>query len=280
MTTISLGAAKIVVNSCFNKTLHCSNYARNGKIFCLRATNFYLLLTTMDQNSIRAETPLVANAVAAVRELISMPAYSHGGRLPSEAELADRIGVSRPVLRQALAVLKNEGTITARRGSGTYARPSGPAIHPYGKPESLADLADCMRFRMVIESAAAGLAARQAEDAALREIRETIAAMESGQSQDKMVLDIDMAFHLAVARATRSRYYAMTLEFLMPHIMFGLKLARELRHIPPHTTSQRVAAEHRAILSAIESRNQTMAADCMRDHLSSGIERIFGNRGW
>lgn len=225
-------------------------------------------------------TPLVANAVAAMRELIAMPAYSHGGRLPSESDLADRIGISRPVLRQALAVLKNEGVIVSRRGSGTYTSGTAPVAQPYGKPETLADLSDCLRFRMVVESAAAGLAARHADEAALQSVRAAVAAMEGGQEQDRKVLDIDMSFHLAVARATRSRYYAMTLEFLMPHILLGLRLARELRQIAPHVTSQRVAAEHRAILSAIESRNETMAADCMRDHLSSGLERIFGSRGW
>lgn len=234
----------------------------------------------MGQDEDATVTPLVANAVAAMRELISMPAYAGGGKLPSESDLAIRIGVSRPVLRQALEVLKEEGAITSRRGSGTYALGGTPTVQPYGKPESLADLEDCMRFRMVVESAAAALASHRADEASLADMRRAVQALEEGQPQDKMVLETDMTFHLSIARATRSRYYVMTLEHLMPHILFGLKLARELRDVAPDVTSKRVAAEHRAILSAIESRNETMAADCMRDHLSSGIDRIFGNRTW
>lgn len=243
----------------------------------------------MDERQSKADTPLVANAVSAVRELISVPAYSIGARLPSEADLAERIGVSRPVLRQALAVLKQEGLIESRRGSGTYTAGKSPSIFAmtnppttlsFGNPETLGDLEDCMRFRMVIESSAAGIAARRADLLAISRIRDAVQMMESGQSKENSVLETDLAFHRAVAAATHSRYYVMTLETLMPHVLFGLRLARQLRQMPVNITSRRVAAEHHAILSAIESGNETMAAESMKEHLSSGIERIFGNRSW
>ncbi len=137
-----------------------------------------------------------------------------------------------------------------------------------------------MRFRMVIESSAAAIAARRADQHAIARIRETVTMMEAGQSNEAKVLETDMAFHRAVAVAAHSRYYLMTLETLMPHILFGLKLARQLRQIPANSTSRRVAAEHHAILSAIESGNEAMAGESMKEHLFSGIERIFGKRGW
>jgi GntR family transcriptional repressor for pyruvate dehydrogenase complex len=234
----------------------------------------------MGEHAENLATPLMANAVAAVRDMIALPAYAHGSRLPSESVLAERLGISRPVLRQALAVLKQEGLIESRRGSGTFTCGKTPAILPFGQPESLADLEDCMRFRMVIETAAAGLAARRADPAAVAGIRQSVQDMENGQVKDSSILESDLAFHIAIAQATRSRYYVMTLETLMPHILFGLKLARQLRQVAPNATSRRVAAEHRAILSGIESGNESAAANAMREHLNSGIQRIFGNKSW
>jgi GntR family transcriptional repressor for pyruvate dehydrogenase complex len=228
----------------------------------------------------RQETPLVANAVATVREMLALPAYARGARLPSESELAERIGISRPVLRQALSILKEEGLLESRRGSGTYTRATSGSAYAFGQPETLADLEDCLRFRMVIESAAAGLAARRADAAAIDDIRRAVEKMESGQKKDSTVLDTDLQFHLAVARATRSRYYVMTLETLVPHIMFGLQVGRQLRHVAADATSRRVAAEHRLVLEAIESGDETGAADRMREHLAEGIQRIFGDKEW
>ncbi|WP_162913932.1 FadR/GntR family transcriptional regulator [Taklimakanibacter lacteus] len=226
------------------------------------------------------DTPLVAHAVAAVREMISLPAYAQGVRLPSEAELAERIGISRPVLRQALAVLKDEGVIESRRGSGTYTcgKPAGASA--YGKPETLADLEDCLRFRMVIESAAAAQAARHMERRALDEILAAVEALEKSPAHDDAVAQTDMAFHMAVARAAHSRYFVMTLNFLMPHILFGLNLGRQLQAMQPNATSRRVAAEHRAIYEAIASGNEASAGERMKDHLFAGIERVFGKRSW
>ncbi len=234
----------------------------------------------MRDGAIRRNTPLVTGAVAAVRDLLAMPAYAHGTRLPSEIELAERIGISRPVLRQALSVLKAEGLVESRRGSGNYACGKADAAFSFGQPETMSDLEDCMRFRMVIESAAAGLAARRHDAQAIAEIRRTVTVMENGTSLDNKVLDSDLQFHLAVARATGSRYYVMTLETLMPHILFGLQLGRRLRQVAPDVTSRRVAAEHRAVLTAIAAGSEAEAFAAMEQHLAEGILRIFGNRGW
>lgn len=228
----------------------------------------------------QSETPLVTNAIVAVRELVALPAYMNGARLPSEPEVASRIGVSRPVLRQALAALKAEGLIQSRRGSGTYATGQHSATLTFGRPETLSDLEDCMRFRMVIESAAASEAARRADSASLNQIHRAVQRMKTGVREPNSVLGLDMEFHIAVARAARSRYYSLTLETLMPHIMLGLNLARQMRNIPATVNSKRVIAEHQKILSAIKNGDERRASAAMRQHLQKGIERIFGDRSW
>lgn len=226
------------------------------------------------------ESPLVETALSGLRDMLVQPAFSQGGRLLPEVELSKRLGVSRPVLRQALAVLKTEGLIESRRGSGTFAKRSEMSSLSYGQPETLGDLEDCLRFRMVIESAAAAEAARRADAEGIAEIRRSVELMEKGPQSEKSIGEIDMSFHLAIARATGNRYPAMTLQFLMPHIQMGLQMGRQLRSMPPNSTSRRVASEHAAILEAIANRDTDLAARRMTDHLSAGIERIFGKRTW
>ena len=122
----------------------------------------------METPSRRPETPLVTSALASLREVIALLPPSSGNRLPSESDLAERLRISRPVLRQALEVLKQEGLIEARKGSGTYKNADAAPAMAFGAPENLADLDDCLRFRMVVESAAAGLAAQRAARATAR----------------------------------------------------------------------------------------------------------------
>jgi len=221
---------------------------------------------------------MVANTLEAVREMLSVPVFIPGGRLPSEVTMADRLGVSRPVLRQALAVLKKEGVIKSTRGSGTYVRGGRPSA--IGAPESLVDLENCMRFRMIVECAASAEAARNADAAAIKDIRAVLEAPESSKSLDHAVIEADLAFHMAISRATRNRYHVMTLEFLQPHIMVGLKLARQLLGVPLDVVSRRVFSEHRAIFEAIKQRKEELAAERMREHLSAGIDRIFSGKTW
>lgn len=265
-----------VVRSC-QYLSHCSNDFLTTFLYGLDSHASLRLMLVQREAS---ETPLVVNAIAALRELVCQPAYAGGAKLPSEPEVARKLGISRPVLRKALAVLKNEGLIESRRGSGTYSSGRRPAIITFDRPESLAELEDCMRFRMVIESAAAAEAARRKDAGAVKEIRCAITRMEKGRHLPAGVLGGDMDFHLAVARAARSRYYLLTLNTLKPHIMFGLNLARQLNNIPPDVVSKRVIAEHRAVLSAIEKGNEEKAAAAMRYHLLQGIDRIFKERSW
>jgi DNA-binding FadR family transcriptional regulator len=223
-------------------------------------------------------SPLVANAVSAVREMLGVSSYIQGGRLPAETQLAVRIGVSRPVLRQALAVLKSEGVIKSTRGSGTYVCGELPsATHA---PETFRDLESCMKVRMVLETAAAEEAARNANAATIAEIRKALETLDPERPQSRAAIDADMAFHAAIARASGNRYYPLLFDILQPHIALGLKLARQLQSIPLGVTSHRVAAEHRAIFHAISHRDHELASKRMREHLAAGLERIFGRRAW
>jgi GntR family transcriptional regulator len=74
------------------------------------------------------QRPLYAQASAALRKLVQGNGYAPGDRLPSEIELSQRLGISRPTLREALHQLEEEGAIVRRHGVGTFVAESQPVI--------------------------------------------------------------------------------------------------------------------------------------------------------
>jgi GntR family transcriptional regulator len=80
-------------------------------------------------NRLRADQrPLYVQASDALRQLVRSGGYAPGARLPSEIELSERLGISRPTLREALRMLEEEGTILRRHGVGTFVAQPVPVI--------------------------------------------------------------------------------------------------------------------------------------------------------
>ena len=222
---------------------------------------------------------LAAIAYQRLGEIINGPEWADGGRLPPEDELARVIGVSRPVLRRALALLRSEGRISSRRGSGNYIEPlprSDVGAFSHLPIRNIRDLEHCMSFRRVVEVAIAGEAAERA-DASL------VAAMEHANSQVSASLphgslfEADFEFHLALARGSRNPYLITTLEGLCRQIRISFELGRQMRNLPLTEGSKRVAGEHELILDAIRSKDAPRARDAMAAHIGGTIRRFFGS---
>jgi DNA-binding FadR family transcriptional regulator len=222
-------------------------------------------------------------AYARLRTLILRPEWSQGGRLPSETSLADEIGVSRPVVRQALARLRDEKMVVSRRGSGTFVLPGERAeTAPPGMPafqmESVADIEAALRFRLVIETASATQAAHNAAPQAIEDIVKAHELFARNTVRDGSLFDVDFQFHLSIARATRNPLFRMTFEWLRPQIEIGFELGRRIRNMPLTVNSRRVVREHGRILEAIQAGDDKAAGQAMHDHLLAGVNRLF-NRG-
>lgn len=222
---------------------------------------------------------LAALAYQRLEQIISGPEWVDGGRLPPEEKLARAIGVSRPVLRSALALLRSEGRITSRRGSGNYIEPlpqSDSGAFSHFPIRNIRDLEHCMSFRLVVEIAIVGEAAERA-DAPL------VAAMEHANRQVSASLphgtlfEVDFDFHLALARGSRNPYLIAALEGLRRQIKISFDLGRQMRNRPLTEASKRVAAEHELILDAIRSKDSPRARDAMEAHIGGTIRRFFGS---
>ena len=206
---------------------------------------------------------------------IKSGAYRPDERLPTEHDLAIEFEVSRPIVREALRRLREQGFIYSRRGAGSFVRAVGMR-EPlgFGQLENVADLLNCYEFRLTVEPAAAAAAAERHDAATLAAIRQALELMRDATNRQSHREDADFQFHLAIARAAQNSYFFTAMEALKDHIAVGMRFhgASVKRETSGLT---RVFAEHEAIAEAIAARDGVMARQLMYDHLTGSRERLF-----
>lgn len=209
-------------------------------------------------------------------EIIVAGEFAVNARLPSETELAMRFGASRPVVREALARLRDDGVIVSRQGSGSYVkRRPDVAVLTLSPGGSIDDVQRCFEFRYGLEGSAAALAAERWEDADLAEIRAAFAALEEAIEKGELGAEADERFHAAVARATHNPYYVSVQTSMQPHIRYGMNLNRNLSLMRTAERMRLVQDEHSSILEAIAGRDPDAARDAMQRHVAHARRRMF-----
>ncbi|MDP2080223.1 MAG: FadR/GntR family transcriptional regulator [Pseudotabrizicola sp.] len=202
--------------------------------------------------------------------------YPLQSRLPAEEALAQTCGVSRPVLRAALARLRDDGMISSRRGSGNYvARRPDRSVMQFVPLGSITDIQRCYEFRADVESAAAGWAAQRRDDSDLAALEQAHQHMETSYLQQALGVDADQLLHVSIARATKNPFYQTVLESLSQQITFGMQLSRSLTLQAAPDRQAIVQAEHRAIIDAIRDQSPEAAAAAMRRHIMGARDRMF-----
>jgi DNA-binding FadR family transcriptional regulator len=196
-------------------------------------------------------------------------------RLPSETELARNCGASRPVVREALARLREDGIIVSRQGSGSYVkRRPDSALLRFVPVSSIADVQRGFEFRAGLEGAAAALAAERWEDGDIAEIRHALAALDRCIANGELGVDADVRFHRAVAQATHNPYHIAVQETLQAQIAFGMNLTRNLS-LRQAARLRLVQNEHVAIVAALEARDAARARAAMEHHIENARRRMF-----
>lgn len=206
---------------------------------------------------------------------IKSGAYKPDERLPTEHDLATEFEVSRPVIREALKRLRDQGLIYSRRGAGSFVRALG-LREPlgFGQLENIADLLNCYEFRLTLEPAAAEAAAVRHDDAMMAGIFQALELMRDATNRQSHREDADYQFHLAISRAAQNNYFSTAMEALKEHIAVGMKfhgasIKKEASGLV------RVFGEHEAIAKAIAARDGKMARHLMYTHLTGSRERLF-----
>ncbi|OZI37533.1 hypothetical protein CAL29_03755 [Bordetella genomosp. 10] len=199
-------------------------------------------------------------------------------RLPSEEDLSRRLGVSRPVLRQALARLRTEGWVHARRGAGNFVgKPPALQSATFGPLHSIPDMRSFLEFRCLLEAESAACAARCGDPRLQDEISRRRRLMESALAHGQPGIEEDIAFHAAIAAASGNRFFSMTMNALAEQTRVSIKLIRELSPQPMVRRAVDVRNEHRAIDDAIRAGDPDAAREAMLNHLRGGLMRLFGS---
>jgi GntR family transcriptional repressor for pyruvate dehydrogenase complex len=197
-----------------------------------------------------------------------------GERLPTEQELMAKLGVSRTVVREAVATLRAEGLIATRQGIGSFvaALPAQALfrIQP-GHADTLADALHIMELRTAVETEAAGLAAERATPEQRRAIRQALTAIDAAIERGEAAIAEDFSLHAAITDATGNPQFRRFLDFLGRFII--PRASVRIRALNLRTYLMTFQQEHRAIVDAIDARSVDKAQYAMRQHLVKSRER-------
>ncbi len=215
---------------------------------------------------------LYQQVAATIAADIATGRHAVGARLPSERDLAEDMGVSRPTVREAMIALEIRGLVEARPGSGVYvteAQTTGPA------PELDIGAFELTEARRLFEGEACALAASAITDDELAELEVVLGDMVGENTLATPIGEqADRRFHFLIAKATRNSAIQMTVETLWdlryrsPLCAAMLERARQVGVRP-------LIEDHRVIVDALKKRSPREAREAMRAHLSNVIDGLL-----
>jgi len=206
-----------------------------------------------------------------IRALIAGGEFTPGGRLPPERDLAKQLGVSRPSVRESLIALEIEGLLDVRVGSGIY-------VTQPGERHGRADLTlesgpfEVIHARWLIEGECAALAAKNANRAQVRAIRQAHAEHVGESRLHHNPLVADRAFHVSVAEATGNSALILVVQTLWDQRVGPLYRALERKLEYPMMAADTVR-EHQAVVAAIARHDPRAARTAMRRHMDMTKKR-------
>jgi GntR family transcriptional repressor for pyruvate dehydrogenase complex len=211
-------------------------------------------------------------AIEKVKDMIVRGELTPGSRLPPEKDLAERLGLSRNSMREAVKALEVIRVLDVRRGDGTYVTSLEPKLllEAVSFVVDLHDddsLLEIFAVRRVLESHATGLAAQRADDDDVARLDAEISGVATDTDIESLV-EHDVRFHGAIARLAGNDYLASLLESLTSQTV----RARVWRGLTEAGAVERTLDEHRAILDAIADHDIELATAIAQVHIS-GIER-------
>jgi DNA-binding FadR family transcriptional regulator len=213
-----------------------------------------------------------------IAEQISAGAFPLGNALPSERELAEAIGVSRPSVREALIALEILGFVETRLGGGTYVRSSAGMPRPisiWGRSDLGPGPLEQFEARRVVEIACVDLAVDRISEAELDNLNNSVERMKLLIARIENPAQEHLFFHTELANASRNQILASTVAELWRARKEAMWSA--LRNKVEHPESWRlgVASRERLII-ALRAHDRAEALATIRDHFNRVSELYFG----
>jgi GntR family transcriptional repressor for pyruvate dehydrogenase complex len=210
---------------------------------------------------------LYEQIVQQIEESVLNGSLKPGDQLPAERDLAQRLGVSRTAVREAVKTLREKGLVEAYSGRGTFvtdgtsqaARQSFDLMVKIGQQEGSPHLAE---LRLILEPGIAAIAAERVKDEDLISLREAVAVMDRSQKDPAAYIEADLDFHLALAEAVANPLILSLIDSIV-----GLLREQRIKIFNVEGGPQRGQFHHKRILEAMERRDPEMARSAMRAHL-------------
>ncbi len=220
-------------------------------------------------------TYTVANSLGAA---VVTGVYSADNPIPIEAELCRQYAASRSVVREAVKMLTAKGLLGSRPRLGTWVQPEsnwnlldpdvlGWLLERKYEPALLVEFTE---LRLAVEPGAAALAARVAGAEEKAAIRSAIERMQAADRGDDDPLDSDIAFHVAVLRATRNRFYAQLTGFSATALRFSIRTTNRYKGVQLASI-----ADHKKVADAIIAGKSAAAGEAMRKLIQEALDLIL-----
>ena len=213
------------------------------------------------------------SVVRQVEQLILRGILQPGERLPSERDMAERLGVSRPSLRDAISDLADRGLLSSRAGSGVFvAEVLGSAFSPaliqlFATHDEA--VFDYIAFRRDMEGLAAERAARLGSETDLRVISTIFQKMEAAhQKRDPSdEAQLDAEFHMAIIEASHNVIMLHMLRSMFDLLRQGVFYNRQVM-FRNRMTREQLLDQHRAMNTAVQARDPAAARAAVEAHLN------------
>ena len=201
--------------------------------------------------------------------------YTSGQKLPTEQEMCQEFGVSRTVVREAVASLRLGGRLVSRPGLGVFVgdQDTKKLNFAVAKIDDIRSAIRILELRIGVELESVALAAMRRTPDAIADITGAYDKLTSNTSSVEEEAQADFDFHMAIARATNNSHFPQFLEAVGQDISFDLRMKHEQSQPDRDGYVKKIGREHGAILSAIMQGDAKAARTAMRKHLEESLIR-------
>lgn len=238
----------------------------------------------MAGDQIRQQT-VVGQVMQKIRTLIASGAYAPGDRIPTEKELAERFGIGRSSIREAIKIFNYLGVLESRPALGTFVRErsnisaealSWSLLLGHDELEELIDLRGSIELWSLLTLVAS---VQRRDPAALETVASlhgVVDRMEASAKEGRReeLVEADFEFHYAIIKSSGNALFTSLYETLRSFLVGEIERSQD-----DYADPSQIWAEHRDLLSSFESANSTTAAGAYADHIANIKRRLRSQSG-
>lgn len=200
--------------------------------------------------------------VSMIEDLIASGKLSAGERIPAERDLAEKFGVSRNTVREAIKALSEKAVVVSRRGAGTFVAEGALGCMIDGVTRRRQRLAEIFELRKILEPQLARLAAQRITPSFIAALEETVEEQHQALATGRGQVELDERFHRLVVGATENSVLCDVYEKL--HEVLAESRIRELQSPERNMHS---LDHHRQLLHALRNHAAEEATELMHRHM-------------